>query len=139
MNTVTMSARLFSIELQGALIVDVEQDVVAGRQLLFDLGARGAVEIVVDLGPFEQFALGLHAVEGGDVDEIIVGALDLVGAAGARGHRDGQTDIGVLPEQRAGDRGLACPRRRGNHQHDAAALKVHSGDPYSMFCTCSRN
>src|SRR6185437_5497639 len=46
------------IELQRALEVDIEQDVVAGGQVLLHMGPRRAVEIAVHLGRFEQFPVG---------------------------------------------------------------------------------
>src|SRR6185437_3184159 len=53
------------IELQRALEVDIEQDVVAGGQVLLHMGPRRAVEIAVHLGRFEQFPVGAQALEGG--------------------------------------------------------------------------
>ncbi|MNT78536.1 hypothetical protein D3C72_2177790 [compost metagenome] len=83
----------------------------------------------MDLGRFQQFTIGLHALEGGHVDEIVVLAVDLIGAAGAGGDRHGQLDVGIGAEQGAGDGRFAGARGRSDDQHDAAALKFHQPDP----------
>ncbi len=72
-------------------------------QLLFDMRAGRAVEVGVDLGALEQFAGVAHALKLGDVDEMIMLAVDLIGAAGARRHRDRERDVGVLLEDGARD------------------------------------
>jgi hypothetical protein len=71
------------VELEGALIVDVEEDVVAGGELFFDLGTRRAVEIAVHFGGLEQAAIAAHLLEGWHIDEVVMLAVDLVGAARA--------------------------------------------------------
>ena len=89
------------VELQRTLVVDVEQDVATGRELLLHLGARRTVEVAVHLGALQQVAVRFHLPEGGNVDEPVVLAVDLVGAALARRDGDRQLDLGILLEERA--------------------------------------
>src|SRR5260370_751748 len=102
--------------LTGALPVDVEQHVAPLRQHLFDRLARRAIEVAVNLRPFEQIAAFLHPVEFALVDEAVMNAVDLGRAprAGGHRHRERQIERLVLP-QHAGQRRLAGARRRTQH------------------------
>ena len=108
-------------ELLGPLPVDVEQDVAAGCQGGLDCAARGAVGMTVDPGMLQELAAGDHGGEALLADEVIVDAVGLGRAARSGGDGDGERDLGLLLEQAAGERGLAGPGWRGDHQHEPAA------------------
>ena len=61
----------------GALHVDLEDDVAAGRQRVADLVARRAVPVAVDLVGLEELARGADAQERLAADEVVVDAVDL--------------------------------------------------------------
>ena len=63
MKTLTTSAAAFSRTCMRALVVDVEQDVLAVGQRLVDLAPRRSVEVAVHLGPFQQIAAVAHGGE----------------------------------------------------------------------------
>ena len=71
-----IDARLL-VQLLGALPVDVEQNILSGRQCRFDRRARRTVEIVEYSRPLEQFALLDHPLELRLVDEEIIASFDL--------------------------------------------------------------
>src|SRR5262249_49918634 len=60
-------------------------------------------------------------LEPGGVDEMIIAAVDLARPLLARRHRDRKLDAWIGVEQLARQRGLACARGRGQHQHEPAA------------------
>src|SRR4029077_797496 len=84
--------RIAADHLLGALDVDVEQDVDPLLQTREDLVARGAVEVVVHLRPFEEGVGGDHRLERGVIDEMVVPPVDLPlpRPAGGVAHREGQ-------------------------------------------------
>src|SRR4029078_11798725 len=76
------------------------------------------------LRQFEQLAAVAHAGETLLVDEVVVDPFDLARSPLARRHRDRQHHfLLLLGEERACDRRLAGARRRGEHQHHAAAQR----------------
>ncbi len=78
--------RHLGLDLSGALIVDVKYHSSApGRGAgPFDLRHRCAVQIAVDLGPFQE-GLGRNEVhEAAAVDEVVIASVDFVGPRGAR-------------------------------------------------------
>src|SRR5438105_12031935 len=111
------------------LPVNFEDQVVAALQRIEDRLLRSAVAVAVDLGALEKLAAAAHGEERRVVDEVVVDAILLARAWRARGVRDGELEARVLPHQRVDQRGLARPRRRGDHEQKPA---------HSMFCTCSR-
>src|SRR6266545_1659404 len=77
-------------DLAGALQVDLQQGRQAPAEPLLDRGARGAVEVAGELGPFQQL-LGVDEVpELRPVHEVVVLPVGLVLATRAGGHRDRQ-------------------------------------------------
>ena len=105
-----------------------------------DRRPRRAVAVAVHLRPFEQVAVGLHPLELAPVDEVIVDAVDLGGAARPGGHRDRQRQVERLVlHQHARQRRLARARGRGQDQDHAASGGLRRFGAHSMFCACSRN
>ena len=68
----------------GPVHVGLDEDVVAGREVLLDRRAGCALQVAVDLEPLEQCALVSERLELVGGDEVVVAPLDLVRAAGAR-------------------------------------------------------
>jgi hypothetical protein len=93
------------------------------RQELFDGLARRAVEIAMDLRPFQKLARIAHRLEATLRDEAIMDAVDLARAPGPRRHRDGQRQVeSAILQQHAGQRRLAGAGGRRQDQHDAVTF-----------------
>jgi hypothetical protein len=75
---------------------------------------RRAVEIAMDLGPFEEFVARDHGLEFDVIDEMVFAAVLLARPRPARGVGDGQVNAAFLLQQQADQRGLAGSRRRGD-------------------------
>ena len=138
-------ARLLA-QLLGALPIDVEQDIAAGPQCLLHRLARRAVAMAEDFRPFQKLAGFHHGLEAGQVDEMIVAAVDLAADAAAasspipKARRaasafSNMRESVVLPAPDGEDRTSIRPRRATRLLDFAARALM----PYSTFCTCSRN
>jgi len=88
------------LDLQGALPVDFQHDIFALIEPLLNGIARGAVKVVVHLGPFEELAAGHHGPELALVDEPVLTPMLLLAARRACGVRHRQSQMGVEFEQR---------------------------------------
>src|SRR5487761_2695314 len=99
--------------LLGALDLDLEQDVGVARRV----GHRRAVEMSLELGPFEEAALARGGLEVAPLDEDVLAAV-LVGAPRTRrpAPREPQAHIGrhQAPRQRS----LADPARADQHDDE---------------------
>ena len=89
----------------GALDVDLEDDVVAGRERLADLAARRAVPVAVDLVRLEQPA-GVAQGAGTSlaIEEVVVDAVDLAGPRRARRAGHDVVVVGVVRPRAAARR-----------------------------------
>ena len=83
----------------------------AGRQLVGNPLLRRAVEIAMDLGPFEEFVAGDHGLEFDIIDKMVFAAVLLARPRPARGVGDGQVNAAFLFQQQADQRGLAGSRK----------------------------
>jgi len=63
---------------EGALDVDLDEDVVAGGEVLLDRGSGGALEVAVDLEPFQKPVVVAQLFEGVARHEVVVASFDLV-------------------------------------------------------------
>jgi hypothetical protein len=93
----------------------------ARRQPLLDVRSRRRIKVAVHLRPFEQFAVGAHAIELAGGDEVVMDVVDFAQPLGPGRDRNRELDIGIGRQHGARDRGLARPRGRCDHQHNAAA------------------
>ena len=105
---------------------------VAGRQVLLDLGPGCAVVIVEHQGGFEQFALLPECRELGFGHEKIVAAVDLGGAPRPRRIGDREAQGRITLDQLLDQRGLASTG--GRRDDEKAGGRGH----YSTFWICSR-
>src|SRR2546429_2160315 len=96
---------------EGALDVNLEEDVAAGGEVLFDGAARRPVEIAVHVEPLEEPALVADALELVSVEEHVVLAVDFAVATGASRRRDREPQARLELEELAHDRPLADPGR----------------------------
>src|SRR5690606_25476089 len=113
------------------LPVDLQQHVLAGRQLRLDRLPRGALPVAMDASVLEEVASLDHALERRFIDEVVVLGMALARSRRARGERDRQADVGVAREYRVDQAGFPGARGRGDDIEGSA----HA---HSMFCTCSR-
>src|SRR6185295_9208021 len=72
--------RIELLDLQCALPVDLEQDVVAAGDAVLDAGARRAVEMTVDFGPLDELAAIDHRAKRLLVDEVVLAAVPVLAA-----------------------------------------------------------
>src|SRR5690606_12345579 len=72
------------LELARALVVDVEEQILVALPGVVDHLDGGAVVVAVDLGPLGELAGVAHREERLDRDEVVLDAVLLVAAGGAR-------------------------------------------------------
>ena len=77
-------------DVPGSLDVDVEDDVLAGRQPREHLGLGGPVDVVVHLVVLEKLVALDHPLEVVDGHEVVLAAVRLPRAHRARRVRDGE-------------------------------------------------
>jgi hypothetical protein len=94
-------------DLLGALDVDLEEDVGAGRRV----GDRRALEVIEEGRPLEEPACFDGGLEGGAVDEDVGAALSFTGTRCARRPTAAQPDAGVTRNELARQGALAGPAR----------------------------
>jgi hypothetical protein len=99
-----------------ALPVDLQQHVAALLQALLQPGARGAVEIVMYLGPLGELAAFAHGEETLHVDEVVFAAVLFARPRLARGVGNRVHHARVVRQQAADHRGLSGAGGRGNNE-----------------------
>ena len=124
------------LELARALPVDVEQHVLAGRERGHHRRLRRGVEVAVHLGPFEQLAGRLHALERGRVDERVVAAVDLAAPRLARGHAIPTCADPDRPPAAAAT-AWSCRRPRARTARAAARAALLRRQPVARLTQCS--
>jgi hypothetical protein len=107
-------AREDALDLQRALEVDLQHDIVAITQALLHRGAGGAVAVAVDLRPLEEVAVVDHLAEGIGGDKPVFTAVFFLAARGAGGVRDRHHEAGVDLQQGLDEAGLAGAGRGGD-------------------------
>jgi hypothetical protein len=109
--------------LARALVIDVEDHVLAGREGAFHGLTWRAVEVAVHLGPFEEVAPVAHVEELIAVDEVVMTSLDFGGTplAGRHGNRQ---FAGTTLDQAAGQGRLPGARGRRQDEDQAAAADL---------------
>jgi len=113
-------------DLLRALRVQLQDDVAAAREFVRDPRARRAVEVAVDLRPFQELAGIAHCDEAFAADEEVVFAFLLAFAGRARGMRDG--DLRSAGGAQAGvDGRLAGAGGRGDDKQSALFGGGHCG------------
>ena len=75
--------------------------------------------IVVDDGPFEEFAAFDHVLKGFERDEVVMFAIDLASASVAAGVRDGKSGSGEMFEEFFADGGFAGAGAGGDDDEKA--------------------
>ena len=110
------AVRARAAHLARALPVDLEEHVLAGRELLLNLRRAGAIEIAEHGGVLEECARGDQLLEVRRADEVIVDALGFRRARLARGVRDRDQQIRPRGEQAAHQAGLAGARGGGDDE-----------------------
>src|SRR5205814_839721 len=124
---------LVAVDLPRALIVDVEDHVLAAIEAIDDLPARGPVPVTMNVSPFEKFPSRRHGVELLGLDVVVVDAVALAVARRTRGVRDREVQgdaEGLDLVAHAIDEGrFARARRTGNDEQRAVGVEVtrHSG------------
>src|SRR5690606_11754805 len=103
-----------------ALPVDLQQHVVAGRQLRLHRLPRRALPVAVHAGVLEEVAGVDHALELFLADEVVVLGMALARARRARGEGDRQPDGRIARQHRVDDAGLAGAGRRRNDEEGSA-------------------
>ena len=96
-------------------MIDVEDDP-AGVAGPFELGARGTVEALVDLGPLQQLVALHQRKELLTGDEVVFAPILLAVTRRARGVRDAEYQLGYLFEQPRGQCRLAGPGGGGDDE-----------------------
>jgi len=97
-----------AFDVDAALDIDVEDDVLAEGELRLDLGCEGAVEaVLIDFLVLEELAAGYLRAELVGGDEEVIYAVLLGAARGAAGGGDGEVEVEVLLAQEVDDGGLA--------------------------------
>jgi len=81
-------------DMGGTLGVDIEDDVMPAAELVKDGGEGGAVEVVVDLGVFEESVGGDLLLEACGVEEMVIETIAFAGARGAGGAGDAEGEVG---------------------------------------------
>ena len=127
-------ARKLFAYLARALPVDFQQDIGAGRHLLLDHDARGAIVIAVHFGPFQEFALVGARDKVFRAGEIVFTAVLFPRARRARGGRDRQLDGRFLRQQRVDQGRFAGARWRGDHEQAAGEGGRVTHAYFSIFC-----
>ena len=102
--------------------LDVQQHIPARGQHLLQPGPARAVAVGVDLDPLHEGVFPHHGVEGGIVDEEVLPPVHLARAGLAGGEGDGEDQVRQAGHQALGERGLAGPRGRRDHEHAAGML-----------------
>src|SRR6266542_1586403 len=85
----------------------------------------------VDLGPFQQLALGDHAVELGTADELVVPAVHLTRPALPSGRRDAEPQVRVERAQFFDHAALTDARGAGQDNQPAPPLRATHSPPNS--------
>src|SRR6266566_1472310 len=121
----------------GALDVDLEDDVVAGRALLVELRERSAVQVAAVGRVFEEGTLADQPLELLPRYEVVVDGIDLArpGPAGRVGDR--VSKVGIDLEQALDDRVLADARRTRDDDQETStrmALVPHAPLPHPLPC-----
>src|SRR5690606_37276764 len=119
--------------LARALPVDREQDIVALCQQRFDRGARGPLEVAVDVGVLVE-GIGLdHPLEYLARNEMVVAPVHFARPRQARGVGNRKRDVALALDKGLDEAGLAGTGRRRDHVEGPGRRRAHS-----RFCTCSR-
>src|SRR5690606_37055030 len=112
-------------DLPRALPIDFQDDVGAGRRLLVDPLARGAVQVAVHLRPLQEFAREPSLAEFRLRNEAVVLAMTLAVARRPRGERNRMADLRTRLHQRTHQRRLPGSRRSDDDQ-DRAGGRGHA-------------
>jgi hypothetical protein len=107
---------------EGALDVHLEEDVVAGRQVVVDRRSGRAFQVAVHLEPLEEPALVTDPLELPLIEKQVVLAVGLTGAARPRGRRNREPQARFELQELANDRPLADPGRAREDQQDAQGV-----------------
>src|SRR5712691_2264464 len=107
---------------EGALDVDLEEDVIAGLQVLVGRRPGRAFQVAVDVEPLEEPTLVTDALELAPVEEQVVPAVGLIRSPRARGRRDREPQARLELEELAHDLPLADPGWAREDQQDAQGL-----------------
>ena len=111
------------IKLLRALPVDIEQEILALADTGFHLRLGGAVAVAEHGCPLEELPVLHHPVKFGLAGEDVILPVHFTGTRRAGGDGYRHADFRVMGQQLARNRGLACAGRRGQDEHQAAALK----------------
>ena len=90
---------ILDIEVQGALHLDIEDNVLPLRHGFVHIALGRAVKVADILGILEEFILLDHFTEPIDVDEMIVNAVDLTLTRRARCGGDRKIEVVAVPQQ----------------------------------------
>src|SRR6185503_10777648 len=123
-------------DLARTLPVDLEQHVLAGRELVLDPPLARAVVVTVHVRVLEEIPRGDHALEHFARDEVVFATVRLALARLARGVGDRQPDARLAAQQLGHEAGLAGARR--GHDGEQVPPAGRHVAAHSMFWTCSR-
>ena len=115
------------LDLQRALPVDLEHDVLARADALPDRRLRRSVALAVYLGPFEELAALDHGGESGVVDEVVFAPRLLLAARRARRVRDRDDEVRIELEQRLHEARLAGAAGCGDDEQVARGVHAVRG------------
>ena len=107
-----------------ALHINVEDQVVAGGELVVDFALECAVAVAVDMGPFVEFARVDLGIKGGRVEKIIIDPVMLAFAGRACGRGDDPLYLGFLGEHTLADSGFSASGWPGDDEEETAVLGV---------------
>jgi hypothetical protein len=130
-------AREDALDLQRALEVDLQHDIVAIAQALLHRGARGAVVVAMNLGPLEEIAVVDHLAEGIGGDEPVLAAVLFLAAGRAGGVGDRHHQAGVDLQQGLDEAGLAGAGRGGDDVEVAGVVGGNVGLGHVGLAKCA--
>ena len=99
--------------------VDLDEDVVTDGEVFFDRCSGCALEVAVDLEPFQEPAGVAGVVEFLASHEVVVAAVEFAGTGGPVGRGHGEPELGFPLQEGAHDGRLPGAGRAGDDETDA--------------------